>query len=270
MTRLRRVTSTVSLLFASIGGLLAFFYPFLLAAAGYDPGPTRGIEVPLLFAALAFVSLIVLVTGFADDEGILADPARTIAVLAVLVAVDSLLRFVPSLIGASPIFLLIVLSGYVFGARFGFLMGTLTLLVSAALTGGIGPWLPFQMLAAGWMGLTASWLPRWRGWPRRLALVVLGVLWGFAFGALMNLWFWPFAAPGVAESGGIYWTPGMTLSETIAAYTRFYFATSLLFDGTRALGNAALLLLLGEPLVMVLERWKVRSSWHPWYELPTG
>jgi hypothetical protein len=47
MTMLRRVTSTVSLLFASIGGLLAFFYPFLLAAAGYDPGPTRGIEVPL-------------------------------------------------------------------------------------------------------------------------------------------------------------------------------------------------------------------------------
>ena len=36
---------------------------------------------------------------------------------------------------------------------FGFVLGSTTLFASALLTGGIGPWLPFQMLASSWVGL---------------------------------------------------------------------------------------------------------------------
>ena len=35
-----------------------------------------------------------------------------------------------------------------FGPALGFLLGSTALLTSALLTGGVGPWLPFQMLAA--------------------------------------------------------------------------------------------------------------------------
>ncbi|MDW8059725.1 MAG: ECF transporter S component [Thermomicrobium sp.] len=220
--------------------------------------------VPLLFALLAVVSLVVLTSEFAAAQQTREDAARVVALLAVLVAIDAALRFVPSLVGASPIFLIMMASGYVFGARFGFLMGALTLLLSAALTGGIGPWLPYQMLCAGWLGLSAGWLPRTSGWRRRLLLASFGAFWGFLFGALMNLWFWPFAAPGVSESAGLYWTPGMTVGETLRAYGRFYLATSLVFDGTRALGNALLALLLADPLCAVLERWRTRLAWQPW------
>lgn len=263
-----QILGHVLLMTASLGGIIAFLYPFILAALGLDPGPSRGIEVPLLFTLLATTSLLALLDALTTQRLERADRARVIALLATLVTLDAAMRFVPSLIGASPIFFLIILSGNIFGARFGFLMGALTLLVSAVLTGGIGPWLPFQMLSAGWVGLTAGWLPRR---PHRLwrpLLCIHGVGWGFLFGALMNLWFWPFAAPGVTDAAGLYWVPGLSLAETLRAYIRFYFATSLLFDGTRAFGNGLLVLLLAEPVAHALERWRDRLLWHPWLESP--
>src|SRR6185437_8863127 len=115
----------------------------------------------------------------------------------------------------SPIFFLPICVGFVWGPSFGFLLGAASIAVSGLLTGGIGPWLPFQMMTLGWVGLTAGLLPgrgippspnpspvRGRGGLSRasatqslIALAIFGALWGFLFGAIMNLWFWPFAAP---------------------------------------------------------------------------
>ncbi len=253
-------------LVASAAGAIAFLYPFILPAlAGPERRSGRGIEVPLLFALLALVCLatiVVEVQGRAAGHG----PARSkmVALLGVLVALDAALRLLPSLLGASPIFLLILLVGYCYGPDFGFLMGALTLLVSAVITGGLGPWLPFQMLTAGWVGLTAGWLPRLGG-RREIALLALfGALWGFLFGAIMNLWSWPFAAPGLEQPAGLYWVPGMTLGETLRTYARFYLVTSLVYDLFRAVGNAALVALLGRPVIAVLDRYRARFTWEPW------
>lgn len=56
-------------------------------------------------------------------------------------------------------FFLMVLSGRVLGPGFGFVLGALSMFASALLTGGVGPWLPFQMLAMGWVSLGAGLLP---------------------------------------------------------------------------------------------------------------
>ena len=136
--------------------------------------------------------------------------SKLVALLGMLVAVDATLRLVPTLLGASPIFLLIVLVGFSYGADFGFLMGALTLGVSALITGGLGPWLPYQMLGAGWVGLTAGWLPHIGGvgGRRQLCLLaVFGALWGFLYGGILNLTEWPFAAPGLTQRAGLYWSP---------------------------------------------------------------
>ena len=55
---------------------------------------------------------------------------------------------------------LLILSSFVFGSSFGFLLGVQSMLLSAFLTGGFGPWLPYQIFAAGWIGLLAGAIPK--------------------------------------------------------------------------------------------------------------
>ncbi len=94
--------------------------------------------------------------------------------------------------------------------------------------------------------------------------------WGFLFGALMNLWFWPFATPGVGTEAGLYWSPGLGAVETIERYARFYAVTSLPFDVARAVGNIVLVLIFGGPVLRLLERYKSRFTWQPWTEFESG
>jgi energy-coupling factor transport system substrate-specific component len=190
--------------------------------------------------------------------------SKTVATLGVLVAINSVLRFVEVAIpgpgGFTPTFAPIILAGYVFGARFGFLFGAFTFFASALITGGVGPWLPYQMTAAGWMGMSAGLLglllpaaPRRRRRETWL-LGAFGFVWGFLYGAIMNLYSWPLAA-GPADQ---YWTPGIGLSDTIGRYAVFYAATSLWWDFAGALGNVALILALGAPLIGAFVRFRRR------------
>lgn len=243
-------------------GLLALLHPFLMAAFQPQAGAAGAVNTPLLMTALVtlcFLALIFEVQGHTVG-------AKIIALLGVLVAINSVLRFVevsiPGPGGFTPVFFLIVLTGYVFGARFGFLMGALTLLVSALITGGIGPWLPGQMFTAGWMGLLAplAWfLVRLMGGTRgsRRELLVLAVfagLCGLAFGVVINLWFWPYMT-GPADQ---YWQAGVGFAETVRRYAVYYLATSLLWDVFAIGGNVVLVLLFGATTLAALRRFQQR------------
>lgn len=257
-----------SLALATIVGLVAFLYPFVLPGIEQvtDDSAANATAAPLLFAGVVVVVMVVTLMSLADDAAGVAK-SRTVALLGVLVAIDATLRLVPSMAGASPVFLLIMLVGAVFGPSFGFQMGALTLLLSAFVTGGIGPWLPFQMLACGWVGMTAGFLPRHASMRRRvIELAIFGAIWGLLFGALMNLYFWPFTAPGVDANSSLYWQPGLSLVETMQRYARFYVITSLVFDLFRAIGNVILVVLLGVPILKLLERYRTRFTWQPWQQ----
>jgi energy-coupling factor transport system substrate-specific component len=252
-----------TLLGVSIAGLLAFSLPFAISALPNRDNQVlpRTIEASLLLALIVGGSLIITVAELVRGPGT-GSHARTVALLGALVAIDATLRLVPSFLGASPIFALIVLVGYVFGPRFGFVMGTLTLLLSAAITAGVGPWLPFQMLCTGWIGVASGWLPRWKSNHGELATAVaFGAVAGFAYGALMNLYSWPFAAPGVTEDVGLYWSPTLSLVESLERYAAFYVATSLVHDGTRAVATALLILVAGVPVIRLLRRFHARAAW---------
>jgi energy-coupling factor transport system substrate-specific component len=258
-----RALENIAIAAVSAVGLIAFLFPFILSALPRITShpSSRSSDASLLLAVLVASSLLVAVAEASSgpaDGGL----ARAIALLAALVAIDATLRLIPTFLGASPIFALIVLVGYIFGSRFGFVMGALTLLLSAAITAGVGPWLPFQMLCAGWTGIAAGWLPRFASPARTLAtLAIFGAVAGFLYGALMNLYAWPFTAPGSAADAGLYWSPALTLGESLQRYARFYLVTSLVHDATRALANALLIVVAGGPVLRMLHRFNLRASW---------
>jgi energy-coupling factor transport system substrate-specific component len=261
----RRAISGAIYAFSGAIGVLAFAYPFFLnTQATGSLNVAHGQDATLMTAALVGLSLVALLVELQGQ----AISAKTVAMLGVMVAITSVLRFVEVAVpmpgGFSPIFAPIILSGYVFGGRFGFLMGTFTTLVSALITGGVGPWLPYQMFTAGWVGMTAGWLSRltphvscFTSPVSRLTILVLavfGFIWGLLYGAVINVYFWPFAV-GTTEQA---WTPGIGLGETLTRYAAFYVATSLWWDLVRAGGNVALILLLGAPTVQALTRFQRR------------
>ena len=84
--------------------------------------------------------------------------------------------------------------------------GCTSLFASALLTGGVGPWLPYQMLVSAWVGMGAGLLPRRVTGRAEIAmLAAYGVVAAYAFGLLLNLSSWPFvlgiAVPGHTGSG---------------------------------------------------------------------
>jgi energy-coupling factor transport system substrate-specific component len=236
-------------------GAGAFLYPFWLPAKAL-PERAHGTDAPLLAAVIG--AMVVAAVILELRRG--AINGATVALLGVLSAMAGLMRLLDLPGGGSGIFFLVVLAGAAFGARFGMLLGLCAMATSAVITGGIGPWLPFQMLTLGWMGGGAGLLGRWTArWPRRAevaALAVYGWLTGFAFGAVMNLWFWPFA---VGE-GPLSWHPGLALGATLHRYYSFYVATSLAWDAAGAVANALLIVLTGRALLVALRRFAVRLS----------
>jgi energy-coupling factor transport system substrate-specific component len=257
---------------ASLVGLSGFLYPFVLPAiARGDNRGAHAADAPYLFALVTILCVLAIAVELDGPGagGVRRSASKSVALLGVLVATDATLRLIPSFLGGSPIFLLVILVGAVFGPAFGFQMGALTLLVSAFITGGVGPWLPYEMLGVGWVGLTAGWLPRPASIRHRLILLAaFGAVWGFLYGAILNLWSWPFAAPGLEGDVGLYWSPDLSFAETVAHYGTFYLATSLWYDLFRATGNAVLVLTLGGPALRVLERFRARFAWEPWVEEP--
>jgi energy-coupling factor transport system substrate-specific component len=252
---MQRTLNAAILVIASLIGLAAFLYPFFVPQQGEGfEALAHAQDAPLLFAAVVILCLAAALNSL--SSGLL--DVKLIAVLGILTAVNAVLRGVPGPGGFSLVFLLPILCGYAFGPTFGFLLGVFSLAVSAFIGFGIGPWLPYQMLSAGWVGLLSGLLPHFDRHPRAEALMLAawGLVIGLAFGALMNIWFWPYVfSAGQSE---LYWQPGLTALEALKRYALFYVVTSLWWDLVRAVGNFALLLLLGGPVLRLLRRFRQR------------
>ncbi|HET9848249.1 MAG TPA: ECF transporter S component [Candidatus Dormibacteraeota bacterium] len=251
MSLVRSRVDDVALLGISIAGLTIFIAPLVL-------GSTLPQNEVLFTALIACAALAVMAMALQTHRL----STRLLAVLAALVAVDATLRLVivVGLLGFSPIFFLIIVGGYVMGPSFGFALGSLTLLLSAVLTAGFGPWLPYQMLASGWVGMGAGYLGRLRF--GLIPLAIYGCAAGFAYGILLDLWEWPFL---LGAASPISWAPHLAWPDLVRRFAAFYLTTSLVYDAFRAAGNLVLLLLLGAPVAAALRRFRRRFlvQWQP-------
>ena len=248
-----RIQPTAIYALVTVIGIAAFLYPFWLPANALPDRAHAG-DAPLVagvIGALALTALLVEVR-----RGSMT--AMTVAVLGVLAASEGLLRLVALPLGNNAFYFFVVLAGVAFGPRFGMLLGLCSMAVSAVITGGIGPWLPFQMLTLSWMGALAGVLGlatrRWSPRAELLALASYGWIWGFLYGAIMNLWFWPFQRNG----GSLDWIPGSSVGATLRHYWSFYVATSYPWDAASALANAVLIFVTGAAVLATLRRFAHR------------
>ena len=255
--RSQKLISAAIMAVASLIGLAAFIYPFFLPSLASEGMAAHTNDAPLLTVVLIVLCLTAVLANLAGRQM----TSKLIAVLGILVAINAVLRAIPGPAGFNAIFFLPILAGYAYGPTFGFLLGSLSLLVSAFIGGGIGPWLPYQMFATGWMGMLSAFLPKFPNHPRWETVMLS--LWGFGlgllFGAIMNIWFWPFmqGGAGATAEGGSF-AAGMTPLAALRSYAVFYVVTSLWWDAARAAGNALLILLFGGAVLRVLRRFKKR------------
>ncbi|MFG3072823.1 ECF transporter S component [Streptomyces sp. NPDC048225] len=247
--------SVAALVLVSAVGVAGLGWPFLL-----PPDASRNAhsaDAPWLFAGL-LVLMVAVLAATISESGL---GPKAVAMLGVLAATGAALRPLGAGTGGlEPMFFLLLLSGRVLGPGFGFVLGSITMFASALLTGGVGPWMPFQMLSMGWFTMGAGLLPfpdRLRGRGELLLLAGYGFLGAFAYGTATNLAGWTFMNE---LSSNIAFDAGASVGTNLAHFLAYCLVTSLGWDGGRAALTVVLTLSLGTPLLKALRRATRRAA----------
>lgn len=187
---------------------------------------------------LIFLAIVFFIFRFETRK---VEP-RELVLLAVLASIAAVGRIpFASLPSVQPTTFVIMMSGYVYGAESGFVIGAVAALASNMILGQ-GPWTPWQMVAWGLVGLTAGWLKNTFIMQHKWGQILFGVIWGYLFGWIMNLW--GFLA--IIQSGGAY---------TWKAFI-VYMIGSATFDTFHAISNIFFLLVFGGIWIKILSRFK--------------
>lgn len=182
----------------------------------------------LVSVAAAAAALLLFAAGF-DKKKI---GTRRMVICSVMTALAFAGRFIPFL---NPITAMAVITGIYMGSEAGFLVGSMSALLSNFYFGQ-GPWTVFQMLAWGLIGFFAGVLAR----PLKAnmpLLLIYGALCGVAYSFIMDIWtvLW--------YNKGFSWGLYFSALATAVPYTLSYSVSNVLF-----------LLLLFKPFGVKLER----------------
>jgi energy-coupling factor transport system substrate-specific component len=233
---------------ASLFSIAGFVWPFF-----YNGSNLPRTQLFFWIAILAAFALVVVEISSTHLD------AKSVALLGVLAALISALRPLGAgAVGIEPMWFVLILRARVFGASFGFLLGIISMFASALLTGGLGPWLGYQMFAAAWIGMAAGFLPKKVAGKGEIAmLLVFGAFAAGAFGILMDLQFWPWALGGNTQ---LSYIPGGSISENISRFFTFHFASAMAWDIPRAIFTCALIAFTGPSVLSALRRTYTRAA----------
>ncbi len=251
-----RARSLVVLVVASIISAYCFLWPFFLNAHS----SAHHVNNQILSIVGVPVALAVLIVDISNERL----DAKSVALLGVLAALTAALRPMGAgAVGIEPMWFILILSARVFGPAFGFILGVLAMFVSAFITGGFGPWLAYQMFAAGWVGLGAGLLPQRlgkreiRGRMEVALLAIYGIFAALLFGLLMDLQFWPWALGSHTQ---ISYVPGASIATNAHRFIIFHFATSMAWDVPRAFVTSMLTVITAPAVLFAMRRTKRRAS----------
>ena len=249
---MKLVISRLSIAVAGLGSLLMFAWPLFISQS--STSETQLAQT--VFIVLMPLTLLLILVEFATGD----ISSKQLALLGVLVALNAVIRLLGAgTAGIETSFFLIILGAYVFGSGFGFILGAGSIFVSALITGGVGPWLPFQMMGAALIGLGAGLIPQAnRSWLTKLYLVIYAVIASFVYGALMTLWNWPYLAGTGTQ---ISYVAGDPLISNLTRFLQYEIVTGgLLWDTGRAITTSVLILITGSALIATLKRAATRAG----------
>jgi energy-coupling factor transport system substrate-specific component len=233
---------------ASLFSAAGFLWPFFFVG---DNLP----QTQLFFWGAVAFSFLVVVLQISSQQL----DAKSVALLGVLSAMIAALRPLGAgAVGIEPMWFVLILSARVFGASFGFLLGMISMFVSALMTGGVGPWLGYQVFAAAWIGLLAGSLPKkTRGGYEIVMLMCFSIFASGLFGILMDLQFWPWA---LGANTQLSYLPNGDLSENLTRFITFHFATAMAWDVPRAIFTCTLIAFSGGAVLSALRRTHTRAA----------
>ena len=240
---------TAVLTLASLISAAGFLWPFFYSGQSLP-------RTQLFFWAaltVAFFLVIIQISNSALD-------AKSVALLGVLSALIAAIRPLGAgAVGIEPMWFILILSARIFGPSFGFILGLTSMFISALLTGGVGPWLGYQVFAAAWIGMAAGMLPgkKLRGRKEIALLVLFGIIASELFGILMDLQFWPWALGANTQLS--YLVHG-SIAQNLSRFITFHFASAMAWDVPRAIFTTILLLLSGQAVLSALRRTKTRAA----------
>ncbi|TCO71479.1 ECF transporter S component [Marinisporobacter balticus] len=191
----------------------------------------------VISVSILLISFICIFVSY-ERQSISVKEISLIATLSALAGVSRVpFAAIPNV---QPTTFLVIISGYVFGPGFGFMVGGIATLASNVFLGQ-GPWTPWQMLAWGLAGFSGGILRKFFKNPSRLLLGIFAFCWGFLFDYIMNLWHWlAFVYP-------------LTVQSFIVTYINSFY-----FDLMHAVGNFTFAYLFGKDFINILSRFKDR------------
>lgn len=238
--------SAATLLLVSAVSLLGFLWPFFLTSESSTP--------QWIFLACTPIALLLFLTKVSNGDL----DAKSVALLALLSALIAAVRPLGTgAVGIEPMWFILILSARVFGSAFGFLLGAISMLLSAFITGGFGPWLAYQSFAAAWIGLGVALIPRnLRGGREVFALIIYGIIAAQFFGIAMDLQFWPWY---LGVDSQLSYIPGGALADNLDRFFTYHFLSALAWDIPRAIFTSILLAIAGKPVLGALRRAHTRA-----------
>lgn len=230
----------------SLAALALFLWPLWVGSA-------LGTASAAVLISLAGVVLVAITFYLLDGQFL---GPKQLAVLGTLAALGAALRIsTGGTAGLELVFVAVILGGAAFGARFGFLLGALTIATSSIFFGGFGPWTAFQIFATAWVGAGAGMVAGRFDRFRIPALSVYAVIASYLFGLAMNLWFWP-TAVGLGSS--ISFDGQLGFADNLLRFLSFSLVSSTLtWDTVRAVSVAVVVAVFGRAILRALDRAKV-------------
>lgn len=218
-----------------INGAIYALMILLLVFSVIPNNPLYYVNWALFSGVILCLTLITFFTGM-DRQRMTSKEVAFIATISSLAAVFRIpFAFIPSV---QPTTFIVMITGYLFGARKGFLVGAIAALVSNFFLGQ-GPWTPWQMFAWGMSGVSAAIIGYRKESFNWVLFTILTGIWGYLFGWIMNIYYWV----------------GFVYPLTFKTFTVTYL-TSFPMDTMHAAGNVIFALIFGKSFYAILSRFK--------------